>query len=62
MLDTLDPPSLPPEDSAEITDEQEPDEGGGSAVHNEDSTVMDSSDVEVNEARHGSQSRSLNHE
>ena len=57
-LDTLDPPSLLTEDSAEITDEEEPDESGSSAVPNEDSTVMDNSEVEVNEPRHGSESRS----
>ena len=53
----MDPPSLLLEECAEITDEQEPDETGGSAAPNEDSTVMDNSHVEVNEPRHGSESR-----
>ena len=51
-------PSLLPEGSAEITDEQQPDETEGSAVPSKESTVMDNSDVEVNEPQHGSESRS----
>ena len=57
VLDTLDPPSLLPEGSAEITDEQEPDESEGGAVPSEEITVLDNSNVEVNEPRHGSENK-----
>ena len=49
VLDTLDPPSLLPQDSAEITDEEELDESGSRAVPSDNSTVIDNSDIRVNE-------------